>query len=138
MKNKILLNIFVLVIFFIAPVFVFAQDKTDTNSTSAGFAKVVDAIENFRKKMVERFEAQKDIFDEKANVGEVSQNLDGDEPTTNYVIKGSSDKLIEPIFKVLAFIFSGLILIFAKSILFYLVVLFFIFILLRYLWRRAV
>lgn len=138
MKNKILLNIFVLVIFFIAPVFAFAQDKKDTDSPSAGFAKVVDAIENFRKKMVERFEAQKDIFDEKANVGEVSQNLDGDEPTTNYVIKGSSDKLIEPIFKVLAFIFSGLILIFAKSILFYLVVLFFIFILLRYLWRRAV
>lgn len=138
MKNKILLNVFILAIFFIVPVFAFAQTNKDTNTPSAGFAKVVDAVENFRKKMVERFEAQKEIFDEKANVGEVSQNLDGDEPTNNYVIKGSSDKLIEPIFKVLAFIFSGLILIFAKSILFYLVVLFFIFIILRYLWRRAV
>lgn len=138
MKNKILLNVFVLTIFFIVPVFVFAETEKDSASSSAGFAKVVDAIEGFRKKMVERFEAQKEIFDEKANVGEVSQNLDGEEPTTNYVIKGSSDKLIEPMFKVLAFIFSGLILIFAKSILFYLVVLFFVFILLRYLWRRAV
>lgn len=136
--KKVLLNIFVLVSFLVVPVFAFAESSKDTNTPSAGFAKVVDAIENFRKKMVERFEAQKAIFDEKADVGEVSQNLDGDEPRTNYVIKGSSDKLIEPIFKVLSFIFSGLILIFAKSILFYLVVLFFVFILLRYLWRRAV
>ncbi len=134
MNRKIISLLFLFAILF-SPSFSFAETNT---SASSGFSKVVDVVESFRNKMADRFEAQKEIFNEKANVGEVSQDLEGEEPTTNYVIKGSSDKMIEPIYKILAFIFYGLGLIFAKAILFYVVIFFFLFILLRYLWRRAV
>jgi len=140
MKNKIFINILVLVMFFVAPIFVFAQDIKDINSASSSFSKIIDTIDNFRKKTADKFEEQKKIFDEKSNIGEVSQDVDleSDEATTNYVVKGSSDKLIEPIYKVLSFLFYGLWLIFTKATLFYIVLFFFFFILLRYLWRRAV
>lgn len=136
-KNKFILLTFLFFVFFNFPSLSFAQDKVES-SASSGFSKVVDVVDNFRKKMSDRFNAQKEIFEAKGNTGELSQDLEGEEPTTNYVIKGSSDKLIEPIYKILAFIFYGLGLIFAKAVLFYVVIFFFLFILLRYLWRRAV
>lgn len=135
--NKFILSIFVLGLFLITPAFAFAQDNPEKVAPSAGLSKIIDFIEGFRRDIKDKLQAQKDIFDEKANIGEVSQSIDEDE-TTNYIIKGSSDKLIEPIFKVLSFIFSGLVLIFSNSMIFYLVLLFFIFIILRYFWRRAV
>lgn len=139
MKNAkfIFLTLF-FVFYFFSSTFTFAQTSSDKNTltnSSVGLSKVIEKIEKFRKNMAQKFAVQKNIFESKSSVGEVKQKS---EVGTNYIVKGSSDKLVEPIYKVLAFIFFVLMLVFVKALFFYLLVFFFIFVLLRYLWRRAV